>query len=108
MNEKTSKINPNGAAIIRALSERKGETFAFAEVANMAGIEPKTGYLTSAKKLAQDGNMTLQKVVGGVKVRAKTVTTFPNGLAVESEKEVVLDGYRLVDGKDQPKEVKGE
>ena len=100
MNEKTSKqINPNGLAIVNALADRKGEVFAFAEIASMANIEPKTGYLTSAKKIASDRNMTLQKVIDGVTVKIKTATTYPNGLTVEAEKEVALDGYRLIDGK---------
>lgn len=98
MNE-TSKVktNPNGEAIIRALSEHKGEIFAFAEIAHMAGIEAKTGYLTSAKKLASAKGMTLEMVEGGAKAKAVTVTEYASGLKVETEKEVTLNGYRLID-----------
>ena len=45
-------INPNGLAIVETLTAHKGETLAFAEIASLAGIEAKTGYLTSAKKIA--------------------------------------------------------
>jgi hypothetical protein len=98
-------VNPNGLAIVETLLAHKGETLAFAEIANLAKVDAKTGYLTSAKKLATERNMTLQKVINGVKATIKTVTEFPHGLKVEGEKEVVLDGYRLVDGKDSAKEI---
>lgn len=98
MNKETSKqLNPNGLAIVTALSERKGEILAFAEIANLAGIEPKTGYLTSAKKIASDRKLKIEKVEGGVKVKVKTLTAYPNGLTLETEKETQLDGYRLID-----------
>ncbi len=98
MNETSkTKINPNGEAIIRALSEHKGEVFAFAEIAHMAGIEAKTGYLTSAKKIASSNNMVLEMVADGAKAKVHTITEYPNGLKVEAEKEVTLNGYRLID-----------
>jgi len=98
MNETSkTKINPNGEAIIRALSEHKGEIFAFAEIANMAGIEAKTGYLTSAKKLATAKGMTLEMVENGAKAKTHTITEFPHGYKVETEKEITLNGYRLID-----------
>ena len=98
MNETSkTKINPNGEAIIRALSEHKGEIFAFAEIAIMAGIEPKTGYLTSAKKIASSKGMVLEMVEDGAKAKVHTITEYPNGLKVEAEKEVSLNGYRLID-----------
>lgn len=94
----TSKpINPNGLAIVEALTPRKGEIFAFAEIASMAKVDAKTGYLTSAKKIASERNMTLEKVEGGVTAQVHTVTEYPNGLKVDATKEIVLDGYRLVD-----------
>lgn len=98
MNEKTSKQNPNGKAIFDTLANHKGEILAFAEIANMAGIEAKTGFLTAAKKIATENKMTIQKVEGGVKATAETVTTFPNGFKQTASREVTLDGYRLVDG----------
>lgn len=103
-----SKINEKGLAIFETLNSNKGKILAFAEIASAAHIEPKTGFLTAAKKIALDHGMTLQKVVGGVKAKVKTLTSYPNGLTVEAEKETILDGYRLVDGKDQPKEIKAE
>lgn len=98
MNENTSKkLNPNGAAIIKVLADRKGEILAFAEIAHLAGIEAKTGFLTAAKKIAADRKMKLEKVEDGVKVKSKTITTYPNGYTAEAEKEITLDGYRLTD-----------
>ena len=98
MNETSkTKINPNGEAIIRALSEHKGEIFAFAEIAHMAGIEAKTGFLTSAKKLASANKMELEMVKDGAKAKVHTITEYPNGLKVEADKEVTLNGYRLID-----------
>jgi len=90
-------INPNGLAIVETLTAHKGETLAFAEIANLAKVEPKTGYLTSAKKIAVERKMRIEKVENGVTAKVKTVTTYPNGLTVEAEKEITLDGYRLVD-----------
>lgn len=98
MNETSKiKLNPNGEAIIRALSKHKGEIFAFAEVAHMAGIEAKTGYLTSAKVIAPIYDMALEMVKDGAKAKVHTITEYPNGLKVEAEKEITLNGYRLID-----------
>ena len=97
MKETSKKINPNGLAIVETLTARKGETLAFAEIAHFASIEPKTGYLTSAKKIATERKLRIEKVEDGIKAKAKTVTTYPNGLTVEAEKEITLDGYRIVD-----------
>lgn len=94
----TSKqINPNGLAIVEALSARKGEVFAFAEIANMAKVEAKTGFLTSAKKIASERKCRIEKVKDGVVAKAHTVTVYPSGLQVEADKEITLDGYRLVE-----------
>lgn len=94
----TSKqINPNGLAIVETLTARKGEVLAFAEIANLAKVDAKTGYLTSAKKIATDRKMRIEKVNDGVTAKVKTVTVYPNGLTVEAEKEITLDGYRIVD-----------
>ena len=92
----SKQINPNGLAIVETLIAHKGETLAFAEIANLAKVEPKTGYLTSAKKIAAERKLRIEKVVDGVEVAVKTVSTYPNGLVVESEKTVTLDGYRIV------------
>ena len=90
-------INPNGLAIVEALNAHKGETLAFAEIANIANVDPKTGYLTAAKKIAVERNARIEKVANGVTAKVVTVTDYPSGLSVKAEKEVTLDGYRLVD-----------
>lgn len=94
----TSKqINPNGLAIVETLIAHKGETLAFAEIANLAKVDAKTGYLTSAKKIAAERKMRIEKVEDGVTAKVKTVTAYPNGLTVEANKEITLDGYRITD-----------
>ena len=93
----SKQINPNGLAIVETLTAHKSEILAFAEIANLAKVDAKTGYLTSAKKIAAERKMRIEKVEDGVTAKVKTVTVFPNGLTVEAEKEVSLDGYRIVD-----------
>ena len=93
----SKQINPNGLAIVETLIAHKGETLAFAEIANLAKVDSKTGYLTSAKKIAAERKLRIEKVEDGVTAKVKTVTAYPNGLTVEAEKEVALDGYRIVD-----------
>jgi len=94
MNEtsKTIKVNPNGEAIANVLREHKGEVLAFAEIAKLANIEPKTGYLTAAKKLAK-----IEKVVDGVTVKVETKMVYPSGLEIVSTKETTIDGYTLAE-----------
>ncbi len=99
MNETSKKTNPNGEAIINALSEHKGEIFAFAEIAHMAGIEAKTGYLTSAKKIASEKGMTLEMIEDGAEATVITITEHAHGFKTSSEKKVTLKGYRLIDKK---------
>lgn len=93
----SKQLNPNGLAIVKTLAAHKGETLAFAEIAHLAGIEAKTGYLTSAKKIASDRKMKIEKVDSGVKAKTHTATTYPSGLIVEADREIEIDGYRLVD-----------
>ena len=94
----TSKqINPNGLAIVNLLTEYKGQTLAFAEIAHWAHVEPKTGYLTSAKKIAAERKMRIEKVEDDIKAEVYTTTVYPSGLQVEDKKEITLPGYRLVD-----------
>lgn len=93
----SKQINPNGLAIVETLTAHKGETLAFAEIANLAKVDAKTGYLTSAKKIAAERHLVIEKVIDGVTAKVKTITVFPNGLTVETEKEVSFDGYRIVD-----------
>lgn len=90
-------INPNGLAIVNVLADRKGEVLAFAEIANLANIEAKTGYLTSAKKIASDRKMKIEKVEGGVKAKVHTITEYPSGLKVEADRDIEMDGYRIID-----------
>lgn len=92
-----TKVNANGLAILNTLKENKGSVLAFAEIANLAGIEAKTGYLTSAKKLAKAENLEIVKRENAVIVTVKTVSTYASGLVVEKTKEVEVDGYELVD-----------
>ena len=92
--EKT--VNANGLAILNTLKAHKGEVLAFAEIANLAGIEAKTGFLTSAKKLASAEKLAIVKRENAVKVSVKTVTVYNSGLEIEKVKEVEMDGYELV------------
>lgn len=90
-------INTHGLAIVDALTVHNDRPFTFAEIVHMADLEPKTGYLTAAKKIAADRyGMTIEKVANAVTVKVKTITVYPSGLEVETEKEVLVDGYRLV------------
>lgn len=90
-----NKINANGLAIYNFLKDNEGKTFAFAEIANAAGIEAKTGFLTSAKKIAQSNGYAIVKVEDAVEVKIKTVTTFASGLEIASEKTATVAGYTL-------------
>ena len=92
-----TKINANGLAILNTLKANKGSVLTFAEIANLANIEPKTGYLTSAKKLAAAEKLSIVKREGAVKVAVTTVSTYPSGFSVEKTKEVEMDGYELCD-----------
>lgn len=92
-----NKINANGLAILNTLKANRGHALAFAEIANMAGIEAKTGFLTAAKKLAAAEKLAIVKREGAIKAKAVTVTEYPNGLRIEKAKEIELDGYELVD-----------
>ena len=92
-----NKINANGLAILNTLKANRGTALAFAEIANMAGIEAKTGFLTAAKKLAAAEKLAIVKRENAIKAKAVTVTEYPNGLRIEKAKEIELDGYELVD-----------
>ena len=93
-----TKINANGLAILNTLKAHEGEVLAFAEIADLAGIEAKTGYLTSAKKLAKAEHYEIVKRANAVTITVKTVSTYASGLTVEKTKEVAVDGYELVKG----------
>lgn len=93
--EKT--VNANGLAILNVLKAHKGETLAYAEIANLAGIEAKTGFLTSARACAKAEKLAIVKVKDAIQVTVKTVTVYPNGLEVEKVKPDTVDGYTLAD-----------
>lgn len=95
MDTKTNTINPNGLAILNTLKNATAP-LTFAEIADLAGIEPKTGYLTAAKKLARKEKLTITKRENAVTLKVKTITTFPNGLVLEKETEKTADAYELV------------
>ena len=57
-----TKINANALAILNALKANTGRILAFAELAAIAGVEPKTGYLTGAKNLAAAEKLTIEKI----------------------------------------------
>jgi len=91
-----NKINANGLAILNALKANEGKVLAFAEIAHIAGIEAKTGFLTSAKKLAKAEGLEIVKRENAVTVAVKTVSVYASGFKAEKEKEVTVDGYELV------------
>lgn len=90
-----TKINPNGLAIFNTLKDNQGKVLAFAEIAALAGIDAKTGYLTSAKKIAKENSFEIVKVEDGVETRIMTETAFPSGLTLKTEKVATIDGYKL-------------
>lgn len=91
---KTNTPNPNGIALYNAI---KGEDcpITFAELANKAGIEAKTGYLTAARKLARADGFDIVKLDKAVTARMTSVTEYPSGLRIEKSKDLVMDGYVL-------------
>lgn len=97
MDTNKNTINPNGLAILNTLKNANGATLAFAEIAHLAGIEAKTGYLTAAKKLAKAEKLAIVKVEDGVTVTVKTETVYPTGHVAVAEKAITIDGYKLVD-----------
>ena len=92
-----TKINANALAILNALKANPGRILAFAELAAIAGVEAKTGYLTGAKKLAAAEKLTIEKVEDGAEYTLETIATYANGLEVRKTKTVKCDGYRLAE-----------
>lgn len=90
-----NKINTNGLAIFNALKENEGKTLAFAEIAAIAGIDAKTGYLTAAKKIAKDNGYAIMKAEDAVTITIKTETAYATGLIITKEKTATVDGYTL-------------
>ena len=90
-----TKINEKGLAIFNTLKANEGKTLAFAEIAALAGIEPKTGFLTSAKKIALTNGYEIVKIEDAVTAKVATETAYPNGLIIKAEKTAIYDGYTL-------------
>lgn len=88
-------INPNGLAIYNTLKDNQDKILSFAEIAGLANVEPKTGYLTSARKIAAENGYEIVKVENGVTVTVTSTYSYPYGMSVEKTKEVTFDGYRL-------------
>ena len=86
--------NEKGLALYNAI---KGETspISFAELANKANVEPKTGFLTAARKLARADGFDIVKLDKAVTARMTSVTEYPSGLRIEKSKDVAIDGYVL-------------
>lgn len=88
-------INANALAILNALKANEGKVLAYAEIANIAGVEAKTGYLTGAKALAKAEKLAIVKVENGVEYTVETVTIYATGLKIAKTKTVKADGYIL-------------
>ena len=91
---KTNTPNPNGIAIFNALKDAS-TPLSFAEIADIAGIEAKTGYLTAARKIARENGFELTKVENAITAKVTTITEYPNGLRIEKSKDIAVDGYTL-------------
>lgn len=96
MNTNTKTTNPNGLAILEVL-KTADKPLAFAEIASLAGIEPKTGFLTAAKKAAKDAGKTIVKLEDAIEIESTSVDTFPSGLKVERKTVKTVAGYILKD-----------
>lgn len=93
-NVATKPVNDKGLAIFNVLKDAK-TALTFAEIANLANIEPKTGYLTAAKKITKDNKFEIVKIEKAVILKVKTVTEYPTGLVIEKTKDVETDAYEL-------------
>lgn len=105
MKETSKQFKETGAAIYKVLADRKGEILAYADITHMAGLDNQTGYLTSARAIAKKNHTQIQKVLDAIKATATVVTTYPSGYEATAHKQLTLDGYRLIDGTDNPKEI---
>ena len=94
MDNKKSSTNSNGLAIYNAMAD--GEMRSFAEIASIAKIEPKTGYLTAAKKVAKDNGYAIDKVEDAVEIAETIVRKYASGLETKTERKVKVAGYRLI------------
>ena len=91
--EKT--VNANALAILNALKANEGKVLTFAEIAAIAGVEAKTGYLTGTKALAKAEKLAIVKIEDGAEYTVETVATYATGLKVAKTKTVKADGYTL-------------
>lgn len=92
--DKKPSTNTNGVAIYNAMAD--GTLRSFAEIANIAGVEPKTGYLTAAKKVAKDNGFEIVKTDDAIEVAETIISTYPNGLEIKRDRKVKVAGYQLV------------
>ncbi len=70
----TKTISPNSKALIDALKANPGKTFTLAELAEIAGVDAKSGYLRSVKSELKDALVIgeTEKIV----TRKVTVNTY--------------------------------
>ena len=97
MNTNTKTTNPNGLAILEVLKSNMDKPLSFAEIASLAGIEAKTGYLTAAKKAAKDAGKTIVKMDDAIEIESISTDTFPSGLQIERKALKTVAGYILKD-----------
>lgn len=92
----TIKTNANGIAIFNVLKDAD-RALTLAEIADIAGIEAKSGYLTAAKKIAKDSGKRIALIEDGAEYTIHTIKTYASGLVVESDKVAKANAYRLED-----------
>ncbi len=74
MANEPKKISPNSQALIDALKANPNKAMTLAELAEIAGVEPKSGYLRSVK--SELGNSLAIGEVEKVVSRKVTVNTY--------------------------------
>lgn len=90
-----TKTNANALAILNALKANTDKILTFAEIAALAGVEAKTGYLTGAKALAKAEKLTITKIEDGAEYTLETTATYATGLKITKTKTIKADGYKL-------------
>lgn len=92
-----TKINCNALGLVRALwrnyQENDNAPISLAQLADMAGVEPKSGYLSAVKKMVK-----LETVKDGAEVFVTTTYTYRSKCGIytrEEEKTSAVTGYRL-------------
>ena len=92
-----TKINYNALGLVRALwrnyKENDNAPISLAQLADMASVEPKSGYLSAVKKMVK-----LETVKDGAEIFVTTTYTYRTKCGVytrEEEKTSAVTGYRL-------------